>query len=215
MSVSLHQILEMPNAAILAERLQSALEREQEKRRHFYEVIEVDKNVEFINGQIISNLSDTLAENRVTGNVSSLLDIFVIKNNLGFVGRQSLLISLSRNDYQPDVCFFGNKKFKKFTKDTEFFPAPDLVVEVLSPSTEKYDRETKFQDYAAHGIREYWIIDAEHEIIEQYFSQNEQYELMLKAKDGTIESIVLPDFKISIRAVFDEQLNLEELKRLI
>ncbi len=95
------------------------------------------------------------------------------------------------------------------------FPAPDIAVEVLSPSTEKYDRETKFEDYAAHGIKEYWIIDAEHEIIEQYFLQNEKYELLLKAKDGTIESVVLPDFKIKIRAVFDEQLNLEDLKRII
>ena len=95
------------------------------------------------------------------------------------------------------------------------FPSPDSIVEVLSDSTEKYDSETKFQDYAAHGIREYWIINTKHETIEQYFLQNEEYELLLKAKDGTIESVVLPEFKIQIRAVFDEQTNLEELKRLI
>ena len=45
MSVSLDQILEMPNAAILAQRIQSALEEEQEKRRHFYEIIEEDKKM--------------------------------------------------------------------------------------------------------------------------------------------------------------------------
>ena len=95
------------------------------------------------------------------------------------------------------------------------FPAPDIVVEILSPSTEKYDRDTKFQDYAAHGIKEYWIIDAEHQVIEQYFLQNEEYDLLLKAKDGSIESVVLSEFKIKIRAIFDEQTNLEELKRLI
>ncbi len=215
MSVSLHQILEMPNAAILAERLQSALEQEQEKRRHFYKIIEEDKKMEFINGEIIFQSPAKLRHTISIKLLLKLLDTFVVKNNLGFVGSEKMLISLTRNDYEPDVCFFGTAKSNNFRADQMQFPAPDLVVEVLSPSTEKYDRETKFQDYAAHGIREYWIIDAEHEIIEQYFSQNEQYELMLKAKDGTIESIVLPDFKISIRAVFDEQLNLEELKRLI
>ena len=215
MSVSLNQILEMPNAAILAERLQLALEQEQEARQHFYKVVDSNKNVEFINGEIVFGLPDTFAENKTIGNFSNLLDVFVTKNNSGFVGRQSVLISLSRNDYQPDICFFGNDKADNFTKDTEFFPAPDFVVEVLLPSTENYERETKFQDYAAHGIKEYWIIDAENEIVEQYFSQNETYELLLKAKDGTIESVVLPDFKIKIRAVFDEQTNLEELRRLI
>ena len=95
------------------------------------------------------------------------------------------------------------------------FPAPDIVVEVLSPSTEKYDRETKFDDYVAHGIKEYWIIDAEHETIEQYFLQDEKYELLLKAKDGTIESVILPEFKIQHPRRFSmKKLNLEELKRI-
>jgi Uma2 family endonuclease len=215
MSVSLNQILEMPNAAILAERLQRALQEEQNKRRHFYEIIVEDKKMEFINGEIIFQSPAKLRHTIAIKLLLKLLDTFVVKNDLGFVGSEKMLISLTRNDYEPDVCFFDKSKSVNFLPEQMQFPAPDLAVEVLSPSTEKYDRETKFQDYAAHGIREYWIIDAEHEIIEQYFLENEEYELLLKAKDGTIESVVLPEFKIQIRAVFDENLNLEELKRLI
>lgn len=215
MSVSLHQILEMPNAAILAERLKSALEQEQQTRRHFYENIQEDEKVEFINGEIIFQSPAKLRHTIAIKLLLKLLDTFVYKNGLGFVGSEKMLISLTRNDYEPDICFFDKSKSQHFKSDQMQFPAPDIVVEVLSPSTEKYDRTTKFQDYAAHGIREYWIIDAEHETIEQYFLQNEDYELLLKAKDGTIESVVLPEFKIQIRAVFDEQVNLETLKRLI
>ncbi len=215
MNVSLNQILEMPNAAILAERLQRALQEEQNKRRHFYEIIVEDKKMEFINGEIIFQSPAKLRHTIAIKLLLKLLDTFVIKHKLGFVGSEKMLISLTRNDYEPDICFFEKSKSVNFTPEQMQFPAPDFAVEVLSPSTEKYDRETKFQDYAAHGIREYWIIDAEHEIIEQYFLENEEYELLLKAKDGTIESVVLPDFKIQIRAIFDENLNLEELKRLI
>lgn len=125
------------------------------------------------------------------------------------------MVSLTRNDYEPDVCFFGNNKAKSFTPKQVQFPAPDLVVEVLSDSTKKNDRETKFQDYAAHGVTEYWIVDADKKIVEQYFLQNEQYELLLKAKDGEIESVVLADFKIPIRAIFDETENLKVLANLI
>ncbi len=125
------------------------------------------------------------------------------------------MVSLTRNDYKPDICFFGKNKANKFTKDFEFFPEPDFVTEVVSNSTTEKDHTTKFDDYAAHGIKEYWIIDAEHETIEQYYLQEEEYELLLKTKDGTINSVVLPDFSIQVRAVFDEQTNLEELRKLI
>ena len=213
--ISLNQILEMPNAAILAERLQSALEKERQDRLHFYEIIDEGKKMEFINGEIIFQSPAKLRHTNSVKLLVKLLDTFVVKHRLGFVGSEKMLVSLTRNDYEPDICFFGKAESENFKPDQMQFPAPDIAVEVLSPSTEKYDRETKFQDYAAHGIKEYWIIDAEHEVIEQYFLQNEEYELLLKAKDGTIESVVLPNFKIQIRAVFDEQVNLQELKRLI
>lgn len=95
------------------------------------------------------------------------------------------------------------------------FPAPDFVVEVLSDSTAKNDRETKFQDYAAHGVREYWIIDADKEIVEQYILAEQNYELYRKSNNGNIESVVLQGFTIPIRAVFDEKLNIEVLSKLI
>ncbi len=215
MPVSLNQILEMPNAAILAERIQSALEKEKTERKHFYEIIDENKKMEFINGEIIFQSPAKLRHTNSVKLLTNLLSNFVIKNNLGFVGSEKMLVSLTRNDYEPDVCFFDKSKSQNFKSDQMQFPAPDIAVEVLSPSTAKYDRQTKFQDYAAHGIAEYWIVNPEHETVEQYYLQNEEYELLLKAKDGTIESVVLPDFKIRIRAIFDEQINLEELKRLI
>jgi Uma2 family endonuclease len=215
MQISVSEIMQMPNAAILAERLKSALDEEQEKRRHFYEIITEDKKMEFINGEIIFHSPAKLRHTKSIKLLTKLLDTYVEKKDLGFVGGEKMLISLTRNDYEPDICFFEKRTAENFKPEQMQFPAPDLAVEVLSPSTEKIDRETKFLDYAAHGIREYWIIDAEHEFIERYFLQNEEYELLLKAKDGTIESVVLPEFKIQIRAIFDEKLNLEELKKLI
>jgi Uma2 family endonuclease len=48
--------------------------------------------------------------------------------------------------------------------------APDLVVEVLSPSTAKYDRGGKYEAYEKHAVREYWIIDPLHQTIEIWIS---------------------------------------------
>lgn len=215
MQISLEQALEMPDAALFAQKLKSALEAEKRKRRHFYEIVEENKKMEFINGEIVFHSPVKLQHNSATSSICNLLKTYVIKNNLGFVGVEKIMISLTRNDYEPDVCFFGTEKAKKFTKKQVKFPVPDLVIEVLSDSTEKADRETKFQDYAAHSIEEYWIVDAEREIVEQYFLQNEQYELLVKSNNGEINSVVLPDFKIPIRAVFDEKTNIETLLKII
>lgn len=215
MPVLLEQILQMPNAALLAERTLSALEAEQEKRRHFYEIIEEDKKMEFINGEIIFQSPAKLRHTSAVKLLLGLLQVFIAKNQLGFVGSEKMLISLTRNDYEPDICFFDNLKSQSFTPTQMQFPAPDFVVEVLSDSTKKTDRETKFQDYAAHGVAEYWIIDPEAETIEQYFLQDEQYELLLKSNNGEIRSVVLSGFAIPVRSVFDERLNLEVLGRLL
>jgi len=215
MQVSPDTILEMPNAFLLVDKVKSRLDDEQKRRRYFYEIIEENKKMEFINGEIIFHSPVKLQHNSATKLLCGLLNAFVIKHKLGFVGIEKIMVSLTRNDYEPDICFFGNAKAKNFKAKQAQFPVPDFVVEVLSDSTAKNDRETKFQDYAAHGVGEYWIIDAEKQTVEQYFLQNEQYELVLKAKDGTIESIALPKFKIPIRAIFDEDENLKTLTRLI
>lgn len=205
----------MPNAVLFVEKARKFLADEQKKRKHFYKIIEENKKMEFINGEIYFQSPVKLQHNNATKLLSTLINTFVIKNKLGFVGVEKILVSLTRNDYEPDICFFGNDKAKNFTRRQMQFPAPDFVVEVLSESTEKHDRETKFQDYAAHGVKEYWIIDAENEIVEQYFLQGESYELSLKAKDANIESIVIQGFRIPIRSIFDEDKNIEILSALM
>ena len=114
------------------------------------------------------------------------------------------------------IVFFGPAKAAKIKPDTLKFPPPDFVCEVLSSSTEKVDRGIKFKDYEAHGVREYWIIDPEAEIIEQYvLKRDKTYELRLKSGSGEIKSTVVKGFSIPIRAVFDRAQNLQILRVLL
>lgn len=122
------------------------------------------------------------------------------------------MISLSRNDYDPDIVFFGRAKADAFTPDQMHFPAPDLVVEVLSPSTEDRDRGIKFEDYAAHGVGEYWLIDPDTESIEQYSLSGETYELVMKSRSGEIECAMIDGFTIPVRAVFDDEIHQSTLR---
>ncbi len=132
MPVSLNQIMEMPNAAILAGKIRCALEEEKSARKHFYEIVDENKKMEFINGEIVFHSPVKLEHNSATKLLCGLLNLHVIKNDLGFVGIEKILVSLTRSDYEPDICFFGREKSEKFECGQMRFPAPDLAVEVLS-----------------------------------------------------------------------------------
>ena len=150
-----------------------------------------------------------------TGNIYSLLRFFVLKHDLGFVGYEKVLTAFTRNDYEPDVVFFHKDKAKDFKKGMWKFPVPDLVVEVLSKSTEARDRGLKFEDYESHGVKEYWIIDADKETLEQYLYKNKKFELNLKSKKGAVTSKVIKGLICEIKAMFDNQLCYEEIQRMV
>jgi Uma2 family endonuclease len=95
------------------------------------------------------------------------------------------------------------------------FPIPDFAVEVLSERTEARDRGVKFQDYEAHGVREYWIIDAEEEWVEQYIEKDGRYELRLKSGSGEIASSVIAGFRVPVRAIFDAKESLRVMQTLL
>ena len=57
------------------------------------------------------------------------------------------------------------------------YGAPDLVVEVLSPSTAEYDRGRKMRVYAQCGVREYWIVSPGDRTVEQYLLEEGQFTL--------------------------------------
>jgi Uma2 family endonuclease len=206
-------ILESPSAPLLANRLITALEEEKKRWEKFYH--DDDMKVEFINGEIIVHSPVKKEHTDATGFLYHLLDIYVRIHALGYVGYAKVLTALTRNDYEPDVVFFGVEKAAHFRKGHWKYPAPDFVVEVLSDGTEHRDRGIKFNDYAAHGVAEYWIIDPQDETIEQYFLDGEMYKLHLKLSEGPIRSKVVEGFAIEVKAVFEEEVNLAELRRIL
>jgi Uma2 family endonuclease len=197
--------------AALSERLQT----ESAARQRFYDEMADDEKVEFIDGEIIMH---SPARNRhlfAKLKLAKLLDTFVDIHRLGLVRDEHCLCVFSRNDYEPDIVFFSPEKSATFVQDTMKFPVPDFVVEILSDSTESRDRGVKFEDFEAHGVTEYWIVDAATETVEQYAIENGAFQLLLKSGSGEIASRVVAGFRIPIRAIFDPDENLSTLKRLL
>jgi Uma2 family endonuclease len=209
------ELLRSPSLPQLTHQLQAVLEAESARRRQFYDQVSDQQKAEFINGEVIVHSPVRLRHSQVSENLFSLLQLYVRKHALGHVGHEKLLIALTRNDYEPDICFFGKSKAAAFTPDQTKFPAPDLAVEVLSPSTEEIDRDLKFKDYALHQVAEYWIIDPTAETVEQYLLHESEYTLEVKVNSGTIRTRVVEGFEIPVRAIFDDQQHLAAMSTIL
>jgi Uma2 family endonuclease len=158
--MTIQQLFHSPKLPLYVQEFQSLLQIEREKRKRFYAAIvdgamSEEQKVEFINGEVIVHSPVSLRRNVASQSLLLRLSAHVRERRLGYVGYEKLLITLTRNDYEPVIVYFGPEKAQTFTLDQMKFPAPDFVVEVLSPSTEDIDRGIKFQDYAAHGVTEY------------------------------------------------------------
>lgn len=210
------KILSLPEAPILIEELQARLKEEKKRRQEFYNLLTTEENkTEFINGEIIIQSPVKKHHNTYSGLLYQLLNIYVTKHDLGFVGIEKIMVSLTRNDYEPDVCVFLKEKADGFSEDQALFPAPDLVIEFTSKKTESRDRGIKFEDYENHGVKEYWIISPVSKTVEQYHLENGSYQLIKKSNSGDIESYAILGFNIPIQAIFDKDSNLKVISDIL
>lgn len=211
----LEQLLNSPRLPAVVQHLHELLDDEAQRRADFIDTVAESEKAEFINGEKVVHSPVKLRHNAVTKRLLVLLDAHVTSHGLGYVGYEKVMISLTRNDYEPDICFFNAGAAAAFHPDQMRFPAPDFVVEVLSVSMAAIDRGVKFEDYAAHGVREYWLIDPDTETVEQYRLTNDSYQLAIKAQTGELRSHAVPGFVIPVRAIFDEHLNQATLRQLL
>ena len=103
---------------------------------------------------------------------------------------------------QPDICVVcdGSK-----LDERGCIGAPDLVVEILSPSTSQKDLGEKFNLYEEAGVKEYWIVDPLHQFLDQYALSDGKY--MFQGKylaHQTIHSTVFPEAQLDLEKVFQE-----------
>ena len=187
----LEPIVRSPQLPILLKELEQIWKEEQIRRQEFYDWVTPDIKAEFIEGEIIVHSPVRSKHNTVLGNISRLIGVFVLSKDLGYIGVKKIMCRFSRNDYEPDMVFFDATTAKEFIEDQTIFPVPQLVVEVLSKSTEDRDRGVKFQDYESHNVQEYWIVDVKKgEIIAFKMENGGSYRIR--------ESQVLPNLQLSV-----------------
>lgn len=104
--------------------------------------------------------------------------------------------------YEPDIYFVSNERLGIITEQG-VTGAPDLVVEVLSPSTARLDYR-KRDKFGASGVKEMWLVSERGQKIEIYTTQGDSLQLARTAVPGDlIETSILPGFQLDVRKVLE------------
>ena len=106
------------------------------------------------------------------------------------------------NVVQPDILYISNER-REIITENNISGAPDLVIEILSPSTASRDRELKLGLYARFGVREYWIVDPDESSVQVMELGSEGYTTIKTYDSGEVESSALPGFRIAIEEIFE------------
>jgi Uma2 family endonuclease len=103
---------------------------------------------------------------------------------------------------QPDLLFVRGERVAEIVGEQAIQGAPDLVVEVLSPSSLDRDRHRKRDIYRRYGVREFWIVDPANRAIEVLVLEEGDYKLAsFAAESGAVASTVLPGLAVAVAEV--------------
>lgn len=142
-------------------------------------------SAQLINNQIYMSPSPSNSHQKVLMKISAQLFNHVERGNLGEIRVAPFDVFFNKkNAYQPDIIFIARENLHKL-KERGFFGAPDLVIEILSPATWRFDKEDKRDEYERSGVKEYWMIDPVDKSAEGFYLEGGEFK-PLPAENGAI-----------------------------
>ncbi len=177
------------------------------KAEDYFQLPEYEQHdlIQLIDGEVIIGMPPILKHQAIVGEILFLL-MMIARKNSGKAFTSPVEVYLDEdNVFEPDVLYIKPDNLAITQQDEKrIVGAPNLVVEVLSPGTARFDRREKYQAYERHGVGEYWIVDPIHETIEVWtleergkFARQGAY-----GKTGTFESTTL-DTTVTVKVIFD------------
>lgn len=140
-----------------------------------------------------------LSSNRLSQTLTNYADA----HDLGYVCTAPMDVRLPNQPvpFQPDVLFIRAERKEIIQQWIE--GVPDLVVEIISPSSASYDRAQKFRVYEEAGVPEYWIVDPRARTIEVFVLEEGEYVLLgLWGVSERASSRVLAGFEVPVATIF-------------
>ena len=194
----------MSTSAVLVEK-SIRKERRWTYERLCAELEETNQPCELWHGRLIMSPAPTPFHQLVALRLQDALYRWVDRRKLGVVlGAPSDVVLAPDLALQPDVLFIA--KARQNIIKTHIYGAPDLVMEVVSPDRPRRDYKDKKEQYEAHGVKEYWIVDPDRQRIEVWTLRADFYQLagVYMGKQQAL-SVLLPGFSVRVDRTIAEQ----------
>ncbi len=185
-----------------------------QRKNYTYEDLqnfEDEKRYELINGELYLMSSPTTLHQKIVGEIYVQLHNYLKgKKCQAFVSPLDVCLSGVKNpkkEYnvvQPDILVVCDEN--KITKNMGIQGAPDLIIEVLSPTSKKHDTFVKYNLYQYYGVKEYWIVDEDVGVIYQYIINEKNIYTLPKTYEITenIKVNILKDCTISLKDIIEQ-----------
>jgi Uma2 family endonuclease len=161
---------------------------------------ESSRPMELVYGYVHEPAMPTFGHEAILLRLAELLRSHVREHNLGQVCRADVVLDReSALVVQPDLFFISAARLEIVSD--RVWGAPDLVIEILSPSTEHRDRTLKLAWYRRYGVKEYWLVvprDRRIEILDGSTQRTESF-----SGQQTIRSSVLPNLVLKVAECFE------------
>jgi len=161
-----------------------------------------EQRFEVFGGRLIHLSTPTTLHQEWVGEMSAIVTAHIRRHKLGRVFMSPVDVVLDdENTVQPDLVYISNER-SGIIQRRAIFGVPDLLVELVSPSSVRRDRYDKKELYARFGVREYWIGDPANRSLEVLTLKGCQYELHCAAEEkGRLSSLVVPGLEFDLAEV--------------
>lgn len=160
------------------------------------------KIYEVVKGVLYMSPSPTPPRQGVGLEIAAHLRNYVLVPRLGQVFYELDVELNPKTVVKPDVLVLLNAHLDRKTS-TRIVGAPDLVVEIFSPSTMRQDVTVKYEAYAEAGVPEYWIVNPGEQVVELFYLESGIYQSAgLFQGAAVLPSRVVPNWSVSVGDLF-------------
>lgn len=156
-----------------------------------YESLPEGTLAELVNNQLVMEPAPDFHHQDVVTEIATQLRNLTAAKSLGKVVVSPVDVYFDNgNVFQPDIIFIAADRLPSLVRRGRVCGAPDLVIEVLSPGTQKKDKRKKKPVYEKYGVKEYWLVDPETKQATGYSLRNDAF-VELPSQSGVIASPLL------------------------
>ncbi len=163
------------------------------------------KRHELIDGEHYVTPSPNTKHQVVSMNLTRAFLLYLEHHPIGYILAAPFDVVFSALDVvEPDLLYISRER-RQILTDQHVRGAPDLVVEIVSPGTRKTDEVTKRKLYERFGVREYWVVDPELDIVKVYRRAEDAFarvaELSVEHED-VLTTPLLPGWSVALTEIF-------------